>query len=138
MGEPIKNNINKTPNYIVDFNKYNYVKVNNYFFLYDFEDPITHLVLIHPKILLAATQVAIALRDKISIIAGYMNERYSDMESLEDFEAHNTGRAVDFTPDNTDKVTLMAVCEASGFNVVKEYEHYIHAEICFTKEGVKL
>jgi len=133
-----KSNNDKVPGYIADLSRYNYVKLNNYFFLYDFEDPLTHLVKIHPKILLAATQVMITLKDKVTIIAGYMNERYSGMESVGEFEAHYAGRAVDFTSCGLSENTLKVVCEASGFNRIIKYAMYTHAEIDFTKEGVKL
>jgi len=136
-GEGIAPNTN-VPEYITSMQQYNYIKLSKYFFLYEFEDPLTHLVIIHPKLLLAATQLRITLKDKFTIIAAYKDPTAETTEGSYSHEAHAAGLAIDVIPVNISKENLKLVAEGSGFNGIIDYVEYLHLEVALkVPTGVK-
>lgn len=109
--------------------QYNYIRISKYFLLYEFEDPITHLVIIHPKMLLAATELRITLKDKFTIIAAYKDPKAETYEGCSDHLSHSGGLAIDVIPVEIPKTTLRLVAEASGFNNITDYSEYLHLEV---------
>lgn len=117
------------PEYITNMQRYNYVKISKYFMLYEFEDPLTHLLIIHPKLLLAATQLRITLKDKFTIIAAYKDPTAETTETIYSNDAHAAGLAIDVIPNNIAKETLKLVAQGSGFDSVMNYSEYLHLEV---------
>ena len=126
------------PDYITNMQQYNYVRLSKYFMLYEFEDPITHLVILHPKLLLAATQLRITLKDKFTVIAAYKDPKAETTEGSYSHDAHAAGLAIDVIHKDIDKATFKLVAEGSGFNSIVDYSEYIHLEVALKiPTGVK-
>jgi hypothetical protein len=127
-GEGIAPNTN-IPEYITNMMQYNYVRISKYFILYEFEDPITHKVIIHPKLLLAATMLKITIKDKFTIIAAYKEAVEGSGEELCSFDAHTAGLAIDVLVKDISKDAFKLIAKGSGFDYVQDCTEYFHLEV---------
>lgn len=119
----------RVPDYITNMMQYNYIRISKYFMLYEFEDPITHLVILHPKMLLAATELRINLKDKFTIIAGYKEPKAETLEGCNTHLAHSAGLAIDVIIRDINKDNFIKIAESSGFNITGDFIEYIHLEV---------
>jgi hypothetical protein len=120
---------NGVPDYIVDWLRPNYIKINKYFFLYEFEDPLTHQVIISPRLLFICTQLAIEAKGKFKILRAYDPGFIDDDEKDCYKDSHKNGMSVDLVPVNIDKDALAAICKRVGFDIVIVTENYLHCQI---------
>jgi hypothetical protein len=120
---------NGVPDYIVDWYRPNYIKINKYFFLYEFEDDVTHQVILSPRLLFVCTQLAIEAKGKFKIIRAYDPGVDFDDETNCPVGSHKNGLSVDLVPEKIDKDALAAICKRVGFDIVFTYENYLHCQV---------
>jgi hypothetical protein len=120
---------NGVPDYIVDWSRPNYIKINKYFMLYEFEDVLTHQVILNPRLLFVCTQLAIEAKGKFQIIRAYVNRDKTNDDRDCPLYSHSNGMSVDLMPLNTDKDALTAICKRVGFDIIIITENFLHCQV---------